>query len=119
MPACIAAATGVANDLSPGLLLMTQVAMPLALAATAVLMADVISEMMEFCEPVHFGVGMPSKAAASASPDCVGTKNRFVVTWLTKQNCHAGTEGKLPAAATAAEAEPLLELLELPELLEP
>jgi hypothetical protein len=41
----------------------------------------------------------------------VGTKNRFVVTWLTNQNCHAGTLGKFPAAAFAAEDVLLLLLL--------
>ena len=35
-------------------------------------------------------------------PDWVGTKNRFVVTWLTNQNFHAGVFGKLPAALVYA-----------------
>src|ERR1700740_77804 len=57
---------------------------------------------MEFCEPPHFGVGRPSSAAASLVPEMVGTKNRFVVTWLTNQNCHAGALGKLPTVFLAA-----------------
>jgi hypothetical protein len=68
---------------------------------------------MEFCEPPHFGFGRPSRAAASAKPNWVGTKNRFVVTWLTNQNCHGGVFGKLPAtpAAAAAVDPPLLVVL--------
>src|SRR5580700_8999080 len=58
--------------------------------------------MIEFCEPPHFGLGMPSRAAASAKPFWVGTKNRFVVTWLVNQNCHAGVFGKFPATFLAA-----------------
>src|SRR5262249_54978571 len=50
-----------------------------------------------FCDPPHLGVGMLSRAAASFVPEIVGTKNRFVVTWLTNQNCHAGVLGKFPA----------------------
>src|SRR5215469_6490719 len=57
---------------------------------------------MEFWEPPHFGVGRPSSAAASLVPEIVGTKNRFVVTWLTNQNCHASVLGKLPATFLAA-----------------
>src|SRR6266516_4101738 len=41
-------------------------------------------------------------AAATANPFCVGTKNRFVVTWLLNQNCHAGVFGKFPAVSLAA-----------------
>src|SRR5487761_1470077 len=54
--------------------------------------------MLEVSDPPHFGVGMPSSAAASCSPYWVGVKNGLVVTWLTNQNCHAGVLGKLPAA---------------------
>src|SRR5215472_1807506 len=57
---------------------------------------------MEFCDPPHLGVGMPSRAAASFVPEIVGTKNRFVVTWLTNQNCHAGVFGKFPATLPVA-----------------
>src|SRR5436190_23760908 len=56
---------------------------------------------MEFCDPPHLGVGRPSRAAASFVPLMVGTKNRFVVTWLTNQNCHFGVFGKFPAACFA------------------
>src|ERR1700760_4671270 len=65
---------------------------------------------MEFCEPPHFGFGRPSSAAASANPNWVGTKNRFVVTWLTNQNCHGGVFGKFPAAAAGFDddVDPLL-----------
>ena len=50
----------------------------------------------EVVDPPHFGAGRPSSAAASFMPFWVGTKNRFVVTWLTNQNCHAGVFGKFP-----------------------
>src|ERR1700734_2496210 len=115
MPAFMADATGVWNVVSEGELLMTVVAMPAALAAIAVCMYAVIAEGMELSEPPHFGVGSPRSAAASFMPNCVGTKNRFVVTWLTNQNCQAGVLGKLPAApaAAAAAAAPLLLLLAL------
>src|SRR5947209_3075855 len=58
--------------------------------------------MAEVADPPHFGFGRPSSAAASAIPNCVGTKNRFVVTWLSNQNCHGGVLGKLPATFLAA-----------------
>src|SRR5262249_34220828 len=35
-------------------------------------------------------------------PFWVATKNGFVVTWLTNQNCQAGVLGKFPTAAFAA-----------------
>ena len=37
-------------------------------------------------------------------PFWVGTKNRFVVTWLTNQNCQAGVFGKFPTVAAADDA---------------
>ena len=59
---------------------MTVVAIPSAFAVMASLMAFTMSESAESAEPVHFGFGSPSSAAASANPNWVGTKNRFVVT---------------------------------------
>ena len=50
------------------------------------------------------------------NPNWVGTKNRFVVTWLTNQNCHGGVCGKLPAVEAAAAVDPLLLLALLDEL---
>src|SRR5580692_13015179 len=107
MPAFIALATGAWKVVADGVLLMTQVAMPLAFAVMALLMALTMSVSAESVDPVHLGFGMPSSAAASAKPNWVGTKNRLVVTWLTNQNCHAGTCGKLPATAFAAEVDTL------------
>ena len=50
-------------------------------------------------------------------PFWVGTKNRFVVTWLTNQNCHAGVVGKLPTTAAADDAAAVgAALLELDEV---
>src|SRR5215218_3564111 len=73
----------------------TQTAMPLALPEMAVFIASTISETTDFSEPVHCDV-VPSRACASSMPYCVGTKNGFVVTWLTKTKFHSGVFGKLP-----------------------
>src|ERR1700733_11176782 len=103
MPALIALATGAWKVVEVGSLLMTVVAIPLAFAVTALLMALTMSASAESVDPVHLGLGSPSSAAASAKPNWVGTKKRFVVTWLTNQNCQAGVFGKLPATAAAAD----------------
>src|ERR1700733_11557403 len=105
MPALIALATGAWKVVEVGSLLMTVVAIPLAFAVTALLMAFTMSASAESVNPVHLGLGIPRSAAASAKPNWVGTKNRFVVTWLTNQNCHAGVAGKSPATGGAAEGE--------------
>src|SRR5579875_2236133 len=97
MPALIAFPTGVVNEVE----LMTVVAMPAAFAEIAVWMALTIVETAEFVDPVHFGVGRPNSAAASANPYWVGPKKLFVVTWLTNQNCHFGVLGKFPASLAA------------------
>src|SRR5215471_1237760 len=107
MPASIAFLTGVVNDVA----LITVVAMPLALAEIAVLKYVTISVASEFVDPPNFGAGRSSSAAASFMPFWVGTKNRFVVTWLTNQNSHAGVFGKFPAVAFAV----LLSLAEVPD----
>src|ERR1700722_8270360 len=86
---------------------MTVLAIPLAFAVTALLIAFTMSASAESVDPVHFGLGRPSSAAASAKPNWVGTKNMLVVTWLTNQNCHVGTCGKLPATALAADVDTL------------
>ena len=78
MPAFIALATGLVNVVSDGLLLMTVVAIPAALAEIAVSISVTISDVTEFVEPPHLGFGRPSRAAASASPNWAGTKNGFV-----------------------------------------
>src|SRR6202046_4491953 len=92
MPAFIAFATGVVNEVES----VSTVAIPAALAATAALIWAVISAAIECAEPVHFGTGRPSSLAQSARPYWVGTKKGLVVTWLTNQNCHEGTLGKAP-----------------------
>src|SRR5215471_11336683 len=103
MPASIAFLTGVVNDVA----LITVVAMPLALAEIAVLKYVTISVALEVVNPPNFGAGRSSSAAASFMPFWVGTKNRFVVTWLTNQNSHAGVFGKFPAVAFAVLVPPL------------
>jgi hypothetical protein len=92
MPADIAVATGVVNEVES----TSVVAIPAAFAATAASICAAICEATELVEPVHFGVGMPSSLAQSASPYWVGTKKGLVVTWLTNQNCHEGTLGNAP-----------------------
>src|SRR5690242_10548889 len=98
MPACMALATGVVNAVA----LITATAMPLAFAEIAAFVALTICGTLEVAEPVQDGLGRPSRAAASASPYWVGTKNGLVVTWLTKANFHAGVFGKLPTVFFAA-----------------
>ena len=72
---------------------------------------------LELIDPPHFGVGRPSSLAASLIPFWVGTKNGFVVTWLTNQNCQAGVAGKFPATAFADDAAAVgAALLELDEV---
>src|SRR5882757_5801618 len=80
---------------------VSAMAMPSALLVTAVSKALAISETLPPCEPVHCGSGRPSSAAASASPDLVGTKNEFVVTWLTNTNRQGGVLGNFPAPLAA------------------
>src|SRR5262252_4475934 len=98
MPSCMALATGVVNAVA----LTTAIAIPLAFAEIAEFVALTICGTLALTDPVQDGLGMPSSAAASASPYWVGTKNGFVVTWLTKANFHAGVLGKLPARLLAA-----------------
>src|SRR5690242_4269511 len=76
--------------------------MPSALPEIAVFMYWTICGTLEVVEPPHLGTGMPSSAAASWKPYWVGTKNGFVVTWFTNQNCHLGVAGKFPAVSAAA-----------------
>src|SRR5487761_1081291 len=58
----------------------------------------------ELGSPPQFGVGRPSRAAASAYPYLVGVKNSFVSAWLTNQNFQAGVFGKFPATAAAPDS---------------
>src|ERR1700683_1876033 len=104
MPALIAFATGVVNELAS----MSVVAMPAAFAETAALIWATICEATELVDPVHFGTGMSSSAAQSAKPYWVGPKKLLVVTWFTNQNCHAGVLGKFPAVSFAAAAPAVL-----------
>src|ERR1700761_6469392 len=76
---------------------VSAMAMPSAPLVIAESNALTISETSPVSEPVHCGVGMPNTDAASANPLRVGTKNEFVVTWLTNTKFHFGVLGKLPA----------------------
>src|SRR4051794_32645000 len=71
------------------LLSVMAIAIPSAFAEIPALNALTISATSAFAEPVHWNV-QPSSAHASWAPYCVGTKNGFVVTWLTKTNFHFG-----------------------------
>src|SRR6266516_1350762 len=97
MPADIALAVGVLKAVA----LMTAIAIPFAPDEVAAFIALTICGTFEVDEPVQAGLGMPSSAAASCSPYWVGTKNGFVVTWLTKENFQGGVFGKLPATLLA------------------
>src|SRR5689334_8342592 len=68
---------------------VTAMAMPSALALIAVLTADTILPTSAFSSPVHWKEQL-TRAHASSAPYCVGTKNGFVVTWLTNTNLHLG-----------------------------
>src|ERR1043165_2505798 len=102
MPADSALLVGVVKAVA----LMTATAMPSALPEIAVFMYWTICGTFELAEPPHLGTGIPRSAAASWKPYWVGTKNGFVVTWFTNQNCHLGVFGKSPATSAAA-APPL------------
>src|ERR1700746_707031 len=104
MPAFMAFFTGPVNAVE----LITATAIPFAFDEMAALVALTISGTLEFAEPVQAGLGIPSSAAASASPYWVGTKKGLVVTWLTKVNFHGGVDGKFPAADFAVLVLPLL-----------
>ena len=83
-----------------------QTAMPSTLPAIAVFIALTISPTSAVLEPVHWNVVF-SSAHASSMPYCVGTKNGFVVTWLTNTNRYFGVAGKLPAPAAPSSASSL------------
>src|SRR5450755_4137572 len=97
MPFASALAVGAVNAVA----LITATAIPWTPAEVAAVIALTISGTFEAAEPVHCGVGIPSRAAASCSPYWVGTKNGLVVTWLTKVNFHFGVLGKFPATSFA------------------
>src|ERR1700683_1353550 len=91
MPAFSAFSTGTLK----AVLLISETAIPSAPDVTAVLIALTIWSMFSLSEPVH-SYEQPSSLHASAMPYCVGTKNEFVVTWLTTTNLYDGCEPKMP-----------------------
>ena len=104
MPACSALLMGAVNAVAE----TTVVAMPGEPAVTAAWKDDMVGTVdWVDSAPVQAGVGRPSSAAQSWKPYWVGVKNALSVTWLTKVNFHLGVVGKLPAAAFAADAEPV------------
>src|SRR4051794_16574019 len=106
MPACSALSVGALKAFGA----TRQTAVPSALAEIAAFIALTISLTSAVFEPVHWKVVLTS-APASSMPYCVGVKNGFVVTWLTKTNLYFGVGGKLPAPPLDAAAPSLLLLL--------
>ena len=80
--------------------------MPSASAAIAASKALTISPMSEVSEPVHCDVGTEQRRGVLDAV-LVGTKNGFVVTWLTNTKFHSGVSGKFPAAGARPRAETL------------
>src|SRR5919109_2170970 len=76
---------------------ISDTAMPSALELIALLTALTISPTLLRSEPVHWYV-QPSSLQASSAPYFVGTKNGFVVTWLTNVNLNFFWDPKTPAA---------------------
>src|SRR5919112_6437706 len=72
-------------------------AMPSTFALTALLKAFTISLTLLLSDPVHW-YEQPSSLQASSAPYLVGTKNGFVVTWLTNTNFSLPFDPKMPAA---------------------
>src|SRR3954470_9122608 len=70
-----------------------ETAIPSAWAVIALFIALTISLTLLVSEPVHW-YEQPSRLHASAAPYLVGTKNGFVVTWLTNVNLYDGWEPK-------------------------
>src|SRR5262245_50083608 len=95
------------SDLAMGLVNVvaetTVVAMPAEFAAMAAFSAVSMVGTVGCVEvaPVHAGFSMPSRAAASSNPYCVGVKNVLSVTWFTNVNFHFGVVGKFPATSFA------------------
>src|SRR5579859_1452543 len=108
MPAASAELIGLTNEVAE----TTVVAMPGEPAVTASLKEDSMVGTVGWVDvaPVQAGVGMPSRAAASAKPYWVGVKNELSVTWLTNVNFHFGVVGKFPAVSLAALAVLVAEL---------
>src|SRR5919109_2894518 len=76
---------------------ISDTAMPSALELIALLNALTISPTLLLSEPVHWYV-QPSSLQASSAPYFVGTKNGFVVTWLTNTNRNFFGALKMPDA---------------------
>src|SRR4051812_18673279 len=76
-------------------------------------MALTISLTFDVSEPVHW-YEQPSSLHASSAPYLVGTKNGFVVTWLTRTNFSLPSLPKtLPPSSAAAAVAVALESLPL------
>src|SRR3954471_19833977 len=83
MPASSALSVGPLN----ALLSTSATAMPSALELMALFIALTICPTLLLSDPVHW-YEQPSSLQASSAPYFVGTKNGFVVTWLTNTNLY-------------------------------
>src|SRR3954451_23743732 len=93
MPASSALLVGPLN----ALVSTSATAMPSALELIALFIALTIWPTLLLSEPVHWYV-QPSSLQASSAPYFVGTKNGFVVTWLTNTNLYFFGAAKMPDA---------------------
>src|SRR3954465_11033429 len=93
MPASSAFAIGALNAFGS----TRQTAMPSTFALIALLNALTISLTFALSEPVHW-YEQPSSLQASSAPYFVGTKNGFVVTWLTNVNFSSSPSPNTPLA---------------------
>src|SRR4029079_19146558 len=75
--------------------------MPFAPLVIAVFIALTISLTFEVSDPVHW-YEQPSSLHASSAPYLVGTKNGFVVTWLTSTNFSFEVWAKTPPPPSCA-----------------
>src|SRR5215471_1930297 len=114
MPASSALATGSSKAVGS----VMQTAMPSTFALMAVFIALTISLVMLFSDPVNWK-SHPRRAQASSMPYLVGTKNGFVVTWLTNVNFHLGWEGKLPCPPPVDEVVPFEQASRNPGIVAP
>src|SRR5678815_2153343 len=90
IPASRAFLVGASNALAS----IRQTQIPSAPAEIAVFMAETICPTSLVSEPVHW-CSVLKIAPMSSIPYCVGTKNGFVVTWLTKTHFHLGVSGSV------------------------
>jgi hypothetical protein len=93
---------------------MSATAIPSALPVMAVFIALTISLTSLVFEPCQSNLVLNS-ALASCAPYWVGTKNGFVVTWLTNTKRYLGVDGKSPGPPLSSALLLSLSSLDLPQ----